>query len=338
MHASEITGVPTRACAPKSGNNPQHCTSTTCADSISFSICLALMRRSMTMPLLCLLCITLIPLVGAPEVSHDFTLQRLAFASCSKQHRAQPLWAPLLRHDPQVFLWTGDAVYLNTTAIAALREAYAAQRQHPDYQALLRSAAHVYGVYDDHDYGINDGGGAHWTAQRQRLFLDFIDAPATVPQRHRRGVYSAQDYGQAPRKARVILLDTRSLRDPHYSPHPRLTEFLERLPEQVSAKLLAIGRAAYTLVGLNRGYAGDVLGEEQWAWLEQQLEGSDAAVHIVVSSIQVSVPSLSAVCNVVGFGTFPRFSELSVRCAKISFPWGGGGTCFFFEIRAKRPF
>lgn len=38
-----------------------------------------------------------------------------------------------------------------------------------------------------------------------------------------------------------------------------------------------------------RTMPGDILGEEQWQWLEQQLRGSDAGVHIIVSSIQVCV-------------------------------------------------
>ena len=29
--------------------------------------------------------------------------------------------------------------------------------------------------------------------------------------------------------------------------------------------------------------------------------------------------------NMLGFGSFPWFSELLVQCAKISFRWGGGG-------------
>jgi alkaline phosphatase D len=35
------------------------------------------------------------------------------------------------------------------------------------------------------------------------------------------------------------------------------------------------------------GPAGDILGEAQWAWLEQQLSGSTAAVHVLASSIQL---------------------------------------------------
>ncbi|CAN0428307.1 unnamed protein product, partial [Discosporangium mesarthrocarpum] len=34
-------------------------------------------------------------------------------------------------------------------------------------------------------------------------------------------------------------------------------------------------------------YAGQVMGEDQWDWLAAQLRGSEASVHIIVSSLQV---------------------------------------------------
>ena len=48
----------------------------------------------------------------------------------------------------------------------------------------------------------------------------------------------------------------------------------------------------------------------------------------------------SECANSVGFGIFPKFSELSVQCAKILLLWGGGGgyVYIFFEICEKRTF
>ena len=48
----------------------------------------------------------------------------------------------------------------------------------------------------------------------------------------------------------------------------------------------------------------------------------------------------SEYANSVGFGTFPGFSDLLVRYAKISSRWGGGGgVCvYFFKICTKRLF
>ncbi len=41
-------------------------------------------------------------------------------------------------------------------------------------------------------------------------------------------------------------------------------------------------------------YNGDVLGEEQWLWLERELSNSSAAAHIIVSSVQVCCIEVSA--------------------------------------------
>jgi hypothetical protein len=42
----------------------------------------------------------------------DVTLTRVAFGSCSKQYLEQRLWKKIVQSEPQLWLWTGDAVYL----------------------------------------------------------------------------------------------------------------------------------------------------------------------------------------------------------------------------------
>lgn len=42
----------------------------------------------------------------------DVTLTRIAFGSCSKQYLEQRLWKKIVQSEPQLWLWTGDAVYL----------------------------------------------------------------------------------------------------------------------------------------------------------------------------------------------------------------------------------
>lgn len=39
---------------------------------------------------------------------------------------------------------------------------------------------------------------------------------------------------------------------------------------------------------LGADYAGSVIGEDQWEWLGGQLENSDASVHVLVSTLQVT--------------------------------------------------
>jgi hypothetical protein len=54
----------------------------------------------------------------------------------------------------------------------------------------------VQGVYDDHDFGVNDVGselGEH--RERMDAFLDFIGASATDPRRTQEAIYSSHVYG-----------------------------------------------------------------------------------------------------------------------------------------------
>ena len=45
--------------------------------------------------------------------------------------------------------------------------------------------------------------------------------------------------------------------------------------------------------GQGSDYDGDMLGAEQWAWLDDQLTQSSARVHLLVSSVQVRCRSFS---------------------------------------------
>lgn len=174
----------------------------------------------------------------------------IAFGSCSDTDRPQPLWPAILGVAPDAWIWTGDIVYADTDDMARMRALYDEQRQHAGY-AELRRSTRVLGIYDDHDYGLNNGGREF--PQRigsQRALLDFLDEPADSPRRRREGAYAVTDLGEPGRLVRIILLDTRYHRDP---PGPE----------------------------------GDILGDAQWAWLERQLSDSPAQIHLLVSSIQV---------------------------------------------------
>jgi alkaline phosphatase D len=188
-------------------------------------------------------------------------VERIAFGSCNKQYVAQPLWEPIRAHNPDLWVWLGDNIYADTEDMAAMQAKYKQQRQNAGY-AALRQETTVIGTWDDHDYGLNDAGREY--AKRdssQHLFLDFLGVPADSPRRLRRGVYSAHTYGPSGQRVKVILLDTRYHRDP-------LT------PDSTTEQ---------------RYYPnaeGDILGQAQWTWLEDELRRSDAQVHLIGTSIQ----------------------------------------------------
>ena len=177
-------------------------------------------------------------------------LSRIAFGSCNKVDKPQPLWEAILQSAPQLWIWTGDIIYADTEDMALMQRKYAQQKMQSGYQRLLATCP-VIGVWDDHDYGRNNAGKAYPAKQRsQQLLLDFLDEPPDSPRRQQRGVYSSYTYGPPGQQIKIILLDTRYHRD-------------------------------------RPGPDGDLLGEEQWQWLEQEFTGSPAQLHLIVSSIQV---------------------------------------------------
>ncbi|WP_296622554.1 alkaline phosphatase D family protein [Marivirga sp.] len=182
----------------------------------------------------------------------------LAFGSCNRQNLEQPLWQPIMNHNPDLFMFLGDNIYGDTDDMQVLEEKYEVQKNQEDYKKL-RSEMPVIGVWDDHDYGKNDAGKEYpYKEESQGLFLDFFDVSEDDKRRDRKGVYSSYDLNWKSHTIKVILLDARYHRDD-----------LERI---------------------NRVYQkneeGAILGEEQWAWLEDQLSDEKVSLFIIASGIQ----------------------------------------------------
>jgi len=185
-------------------------------------------------------------------------IDRMAFGSCNRQDAPQPLWKPILADHPDIWIWMGDNIYGDSPVMDTLRAKYARQNANPDYQ-LLKASTPIIGVWDDHDYGINDGDKRFAQKKESRdLMFDFLGMPADALERRREGGYSAHTYGTGDQQVKVILLDGRYFRDT-----------LSRLDRQYQ-------------VNLN----GQMLGDAQWKWLEQELNTSTARVNFIVSGVQ----------------------------------------------------
>lgn len=182
----------------------------------------------------------------------------IAFGSCNRQHLPQPLWKPILAEKPDLWIWLGDNIYADTHDMKEMAASYDLQYQQADYRKL-RQTTPVVGIWDDHDYGINDGGKNYSQKDSsQQLLLDFLDVPKTSPRRSQKGAYAEHIFGSGNQKVKLLLLDARYNRD--------------------------------TLLKVEGSYLpneeGTLLGEAQWEWLEASLENSDAAIHILACGIQ----------------------------------------------------
>ena len=196
-------------------------------------------------------------------------LSRIAFGSCANQTMAQPIWEPILAYRPDLFIFAGDNVYGDFSGSDAdnLKRAYDGARQIAGY-ARLRDTVNHLAVWDDHDYGLNDGGVefAHKAVSKD-LFLDFWNVPATDIRRQRDGIYDSRIIGPEGMRVQVILLDVRWFRSPLRITDQRGAPGRERyLPDPDPAKTM--------------------LGADQWAWLAEELR-KPAEVRLIVSSTQV---------------------------------------------------
>ncbi|KAL4159991.1 hypothetical protein PRNP1_000563 [Phytophthora ramorum] len=208
---------------------------------------------------------------GAPRVEDlKEPLTRVAFGSCNDQSFPQPMWPNISAHKPELWIWMGDNIYADVKELGEprpfpipprkmfveappeeLNRRYGKLLANDDYTAFV-SRTPVIGIWDDHDYGINDGG-KHFTyrEQSQQVFLDFMGEPEDSPRRKQEGIYTSYTIGSGEKTVKFILVDNRYHRDNYGTKN------------------------------------GTLLGETQWKWLENELVTSTAAFNVLVSGVQI---------------------------------------------------
>ena len=197
-------------------------------------------------------------LAKAQDVTRKQVLQTIAIGSCNRQEAPQPMWPLIANQNPDLWIWLGDNIYGDTNDMQVMKEKYDMQKSNPGYQALM-AQTDIIGIWDDHDFGVNDGGKEYPKREESKaLMFDFLDIPENHPARQREAAYQSYLYGEGNQRVKIILLDARYHRD--------------------------------ELVRENRRYQknweGKLLSEEQWQWLEKELAANEADIHIIASGIQ----------------------------------------------------
>ena len=187
----------------------------------------------------------------------------IAFGSCNNQVLENKLWEAIELNNPSVWIWGGDIIYSDTEDMQYMEQNYLTQKNNFKYDNFIKNVD-VLATWDDHDYGLNDGGTEYlYKEKAQQLFLDFLDIPENDERRLQKGIYHSKDYVIGDHSIKVLILDTRyfrtalttdSLTNKRYKP--------------------------------NKFGEGTMLGEIQWNWLENELKNSKASFNIIVSSIQ----------------------------------------------------
>lgn len=191
----------------------------------------------------------------------DFTI---AFGSCNKQYKNNIFWDDILNLNPNVFIWGGDNIYADTDNMTKLQKDYTIQKKQKGYTEIVKNIP-IMATWDDHDYGINDGGVEFKKKKEsQQLFLDFIGVPSNSPRRDREGIYHSKIFNTDKGSVNIIVLDTRYFR--------------------TSLTKSTIKNKRYQP---NEYGEGTILGKKQWEWLATTLQNSKSDFTVLVSSIQI---------------------------------------------------
>lgn len=205
---------------------------------------------------------------GVYALNDEGVIERIGFGSCLFQNRWHPVLVRATEREPDMFIFLGDNVYVDSRNEFDFVRAYD-QLAGSALFRRLRDTTMVRAIWDDHDYGWNDAGREYELKEvAERVFLDFWDVPADDDRRRRPGIYSAEIHGPPGRRVQIILLDTRFFRSPLARGNPEAG---------------LAGRGPYRI---QDDPETTILGAEQWEWLERELR-RPAEVRIIASSIQV---------------------------------------------------
>ena len=206
-------------------------------------------------------------LAGRNLTAESNATVRIAFGSCLQPYlQPDPVLNKITESNPDVFAWLGDVAYTDAIRIGNRgiamspfvkfvgAEKYRAKLEETknlsSYQRL-RNKTQIVGVWDDHDYGINDGDISFKEKEiTQPIWLDFIDEPADSPRRKQKGIWDSYYIGKE-QQIKLILLDSR-----YYKSGGRFS-------------------------------GNDTLGHIQWEWLENQLKNSKAELVLIANGYQI---------------------------------------------------
>ena len=175
----------------------------------------------------------------------------IAFGSCNHQWEEQPIWNEVSKSKPDLWIWLGDIIYSDTEDMKKMKADYDMQASQIDY-ANFANNTDIYGIWDDHDYGINNGGKEFPKKDSSKMLLfDFLNLDITDSLHAHEGAYQSHIIKRGELDVKILLLDVRYFRD---TPSVRNSS---------------------------------ILGAKQWRWLINEFQQNNADIHIIGSGTQV---------------------------------------------------
>ena len=185
---------------------------------------------------------------------------KIALGSCLHQDYPVPIWRAVKENKIDSFFFLGDNIYGDVPSGLPwkLKRSYDKQKKVlPSW--LMSKQIHV--IWDDHDYGKNDGGGSYrFKEYAQDLYIDFWDIPDNDPRANREGIYYQQLQNINGLRVLFVGLDTRYFRS---NIEEKDDVYLPNLEPDAT-----------------------FLGDKQWEWLKDTLK-QEHDLLIMASSIQV---------------------------------------------------
>ena len=201
-----------------------------------------------------IICLFLSQILSLP-INQSKNLQKISFGSCYGLFGAKSdIFKAISEYKPDIWIWLGDAAYVDQPIaphyfIPSKREIVNKtfkETKNNFYYKKLAENTQISGIWDDHDYNLNNGDSNNPTKDWAQIeYLDFLDEPQDSIRRKRKGVYISYEFGkEIGKKIKIILLDVRY----------------------------------FKIDG------GDILGNEQWEWLKNELKFNNSAKFTIIAS------------------------------------------------------
>ncbi|HBI31067.1 MAG TPA: alkaline phosphatase [Verrucomicrobiales bacterium] len=168
-----------------------------------------------------------------------------ALISCVSAKDTAPVWVEIGKLKPDLLYLGGDTPYIDTPNLAEVRKKHRALLNEPPLARIIRNTPTV-GMWDDHDFGLNNGNGKNFEGGKAATRKGFVEYRA-----HRQygngaaGVYHKTDLGVV----EFFHLDPRW--------------FSQLAPSSVDPQQTSC------------------FGEEQWQWLLKSLKESKALFKVL---------------------------------------------------------
>ncbi|MBT8260043.1 MAG: alkaline phosphatase family protein [Bacteroidia bacterium] len=241
------------------------------------------MRNIFKLLLVCLLlagCKPVLEVTNNVDLANNFESDFvISFGSCDDQKKQNNLWDDVLLNKPDIWIWGGDNIYSDTKDMNKMAKDYEDQLSDEGYKSVYESIE-IHGTWDDHDYGLNDGGSEYkMKKESQQLLLNFLGVDKSDERYKREGVYYSKDIKLPEGTIKLIVLDMR-----YFRTALKKSKVKGKRYEPTTEK------------------GSTILGEAQWKWFTKELKNSQAEFNIIVSSIQV----LSSEHGYESWGTMPN--------------------------------